>query len=78
MLINYVRKPIEPQWIGGTQSGQVIPNTSASGYQNFELHPSEEHELVVKVLAYAGVIIRSPEITQVAAAKDQQITQSER
>ena len=78
VLINYVRKPIEPQWIGGTQSGQVVPNTGASGYQNFELHPSEEHELVVKVLAYAGVIIRSPEITQVAAAKDQQITQSER
>lgn len=78
IIISYVRKPNEPQWIGGTQAGQVVANTGATGYQNFELHPSEEHELVVKVLAYAGVIIRSSEIVQAAAAKDQQITQSER
>ena len=78
VLISYVRKPAEPNWVGGTAAGQVVPNVSASNYKNFELHPSEEHELVVKILAYAGVIIRSPEITQAAAAKDQQITQSER
>ena len=47
-------------------------------YKNFELHPSEEHELVVKILAYAGVIIKAADVTQAAAAKDQQITQSER
>tara|TARA_R100000951_G_scaffold30157_2_gene26012 strand:- start:1230 stop:1934 length:705 start_codon:yes stop_codon:yes gene_type:complete len=78
LLISYVRKPAEPNWVGGTAAGQVVPNVSDSNYKNFELHPSEEHELVVKILAYAGVIIRSPEITQAAAAKDQQITQSER
>jgi hypothetical protein len=47
-------------------------------YKNFELHPSEEAELVAKILAYAGVIIKAADVTQVAAAKDQQITQSER
>jgi hypothetical protein len=76
--ISYVRKPAIPNWIGGTAGGQVIANPSASGYQNFELHASEEHELVIKILAYAGVIIRAADITQVAAQKDQQITQSER
>lgn len=78
VLLNYVRKPAEPKWVGGTVSGQIIANTSASDYQNFELHPSEFHELVVKILAYSGVIIRAADITQAAAAKEQQIQQSER
>lgn len=76
--ISYVRKPAIPNWIGGTTGGQVVPNTSATDYQDFELHASEEHELIIKILAYAGVIIRAADITQVAAQKDQQITQSER
>jgi hypothetical protein len=32
----------------------------------------------VKILSYAGVIIRAADITQAAAAKEQQIIQSER
>jgi len=78
ILLSYVRKPAEPKWVGGTTAGQVIANTSASDYQNFELHTSEFHELVVKILSYAGVIIRAADVTQVAAAKEQQIQQSER
>jgi len=65
-------------WVGGTAGGQVIANTSASNYKDFELHASEQHELVVKILSYAGVIIRAADITQAAAAKEQQIIQSER
>lgn len=78
ILISYVRKPAEVKWVGGTAGGQVVANLSASDYQNFELHASEEHELVVKILSYAGVIIRAADITQAAAAKEQQIIQSER
>lgn len=77
-LLNYVRKPAEPKWVGGTVSGQVIANTAASDYQDFELHPSEFHELVAKILTYSGVIIRAADITQAAASKEQQIQQSER
>ena len=78
IIINYIRKPIEPNWVGGTASGQIVANPSDNQYKNFELHPSEESELVVKILAYAGVIIRAADITQAAAAKEQQIMQSER
>lgn len=78
VLVSYVRKPAEPNWVGGTSGGQVIHNESDPNYQNFELHDSEFHNLVIKILAYAGVIIRAAEITQVAAQKDQQIQQAER
>ena len=76
--ISYVRKPAVPNWIGTTVAGQIIATPNNALYKNFELHPSEEAELVVKILAYAGVIIKAGDVTQVAAAKDQQITQSER
>ena len=78
VLMSYIRKPAEPKWVGGTTAGQIVANESASNYQNFELHVSEFHELVVKILSYAGVIIRAADVTQVAAAKEQQIIQSER
>ena len=76
--INYIRKPAEVKWVGGTANGQVVASEADAAYQNFELHASEESELVVKVLAYAGVIIRAADITQAATAKEQQIIQSER
>jgi hypothetical protein len=75
--INYIRKPAEAKWVGGTLSGQIVANALAGDYQDFELHASEEPELVVKILAYAGVIIRAADITQAATAKEQQIIQSE-
>jgi len=76
--ISYIRKPISPNWVGTSVAGQIIATPANASYKNFELHPSEEHELVVKILAYAGVIIKAADVTQAAAAKDQQITQSER
>jgi len=76
--ISYVRKPAVPNWVGTSVAGQIIATPANALYKNFELHPSEEHELVVKILAYAGIIIKAADVTQAAAAKDQQITQSER
>ena len=72
----YVRVPATPNWVGGTMGGQIIPNLGNADYQNFELHPSEEPELVAKILAYSGVIVRAQDVVQAASAKDQQITQS--
>tara|TARA_R100000541_G_scaffold180_4_gene691 strand:- start:2388 stop:3350 length:963 start_codon:yes stop_codon:yes gene_type:complete len=62
---NYIRKPLNPLWFftGGTT--QYIYQASAS--QNFELHACEQTELILKILLYAGVVIKSPEIVQVAA-----------
>ena len=45
---------------------------STQGYKNFELHNSERTELILRVLLYAGVVIRDPQIIQVAAQKVQQ------
>ena len=82
----YVRIPALPSWAGASATGQAVPlptgmRTTTPGattyYQDFELHPSEEPELIAKILGYAGLETRSPDVIQVSGGKDQQITQQE-
>jgi len=44
-----------------------IYNTTTQGSTNFELHKSEEMNLILGILAYAGVTIKDPSITQQAS-----------
>lgn len=44
---------------------------------NFELHQSEEHALVAKILSYAGVVIKQADVAGFAQGKDQQIQATE-
>ena len=45
---------------------------STQGYLDFGLHNSERTEVILRILLYAGVVIRDPQIIQVAAQKVQQ------
>ena len=72
--IVYYKKPDIVNW------GYEIVNKKAlydeSSSVNFELHASEESELVYRILAFAGIAMQKPNLTQVAvgleAAKVQQ------
>ena len=71
ITVSYIRKPIAPIWNFTTGSNnQYVFNASTSF--NFELHPAEQTELILKILLYAGVVVKSPEIIQVAAQQVQQ------
>lgn len=67
----YLRKPLNPSWnfSTSTTTGQYIynPNTSV----NFELHPIEQTSLITKILLYSGIVIKDPEIIQIAAQQAQ-------
>ena len=75
--VDYIKKPTNPIWgfdVGGL--GQYIYNsnlfnsaTTPTGSRNFEIHISEQTELILKILLYAGIIIRDPNIVQAAATK---------
>jgi len=69
ILVDYIRKPIPPNWFF-TGTAQYIFQPQQSN--NFELHTAEQTELILKILLYAGVVIRSEEIIQVAASQVQQ------
>jgi hypothetical protein len=67
--VNYLRKPIDPIWnFSGSTQYVFSPATS----NNFEIHSSEQTELIIKILLYAGVVVRDREIIEVAAGQIQQ------
>ena len=65
--VEYVRKPADVVWnysIGAV--GQYVHNAAAPN-QNFQISSQDQAEVILKILKYAGVVIRDPEIIQTAA-----------
>lgn len=70
----YMRKPNVVNWAYTNVNGAALYNANASA--NFEIHPSEESSLVIKILGYAGFVVKDPGVIQAADAKDsKKITQ---
>ena len=63
--LSFVRKPYPPNWGYVVVNGKTLYNDNTS--VDFWLHPSEESELVYRILAYAGVTIKKPELIQVGS-----------
>ncbi len=69
--IDYTYKPSDPNWAftsGATYGDMQYASGSST---NFSLHDSEEVPLIIKILAYAGVTIKDPNVVQ--AAKQEEI-----
>ena len=63
--ISYIKKPISPNWGYVVVHNKTLYNDNTSA--DFELHASEESELVYRILAYAGISIEKPEVLQAAS-----------
>ena len=63
--VDYIRKPKQPNWNYVVVNEKPMYNATNS--VDFELHPSEETELVYRILAYSGIAIDKPQLTQTAA-----------
>ena len=68
VTIDYIKKPAEPNWSFSTVSGAAIHNSTNS--TNFELHESEETELVIKILALSGMILKDNSLYGIASGED--------
>ena len=64
----YIRKLNNVNWGYMLQDNNALwnPNTSA----DFELHPSEQNKLVLKILKLAGISIKDAEISQLATQQE--------
>lgn len=82
LSVDYIRKPSNPYW-GFTTGplGQYIydpaiylvsPSNVITGSNQFELHESEQINVILKVLKYAGLIIEDSTVIQVASQELQQ------
>lgn len=76
--IDYVKIPQEPKW-GFTrlESNNYAYNFQSSTSYDFEIHKSDQTNLIIKILAYAGVIIKDPTVIQVANAEENKTIQLE-
>jgi len=75
---NYIAKPTTVKWTYTVVVGKALYNASAADLQDFELHASEENNLIIKILALAGVSIKDSSVYQIAAAEDNKNIQQEK
>ena len=57
----------EPDLPSIQQNLWPYPNSITQGKTDFELHNSEQTEVILNILSYSGIIIRDPQIAQQAA-----------
>tara|TARA_R100001460_G_scaffold13746_3_gene30984 strand:+ start:1074 stop:1769 length:696 start_codon:yes stop_codon:yes gene_type:complete len=75
--MDYVSVPADPVWANTIDSTTGALTFDSANAVDFTLHPSEEVELVLGVLKYAGVVIKDPSVIQMATQEDNIKTQLE-
>tara|TARA_R110000782_G_scaffold70004_1_gene140692 strand:+ start:588 stop:1340 length:753 start_codon:yes stop_codon:yes gene_type:complete len=73
---NYIKKPSEVAWGYQMVYGQALYDATTT--VNFELHDSEETELVVKILEFAGLLVKDIQMYQIADGMEMQTIQQEK
>ena len=68
LTVDYIRVPTAPVW-GYTGGGASAYQYDFASSTDFDLHPSEETDLVIKILSLAGIVIKDPFVVEVAKAE---------
>ena len=68
--VNYIKTPTTPSWTYRISAGSALYDPGQSGHQDFELHESEENNLVLKILQLAGVNLKDSALVQAAAQSE--------
>ena len=76
VLISYIKRPALANWGFTVVGDTALYNQNNS--QHFELHPSEETELVIKILTLAGVVIKDPNLYNIGTGEDNKNIQQEK
>ena len=74
--IDYIKQPIKVEWAYTIVNEQALYNSTNS--TDFELHPSEEPKLVIKILELAGIVIKDPSLYQLVDKEETETLQQEK
>jgi hypothetical protein len=66
IAVSYLRKPMDVRWNFTVPSGQTYYRYDAGGSVDFEVSKKEQSNIVNRILLYAGVVVKDPNIIQVA------------
>jgi hypothetical protein len=69
--VSYVKKPADVIWNFEIPSGQNYYQYIATGSQDFELDVSEQPEVIIKILLYAGVVVKDYNLVNLTAQQIQ-------
>jgi hypothetical protein len=72
----YIKKPSQVDW--GYVEVNNVAKYDATTATNYDIHESDETTVVYKILSYAGLVIKQPDVSQVAEQKDVIKTQKEK
>ena len=75
ITVSYLRKPLDVIWNFTIPSGQNYYQYNPTNSVDFELSKTEQTNIILKILLYSGVVIRDPQIINVAAQQVQQEVQ---
>jgi len=73
---NYIKIPTDVEWNYTMVLG--VPQYNASTSTNFQLHESEEPELVEKILELSGLLLKDPGVYQIANQEELERIQQEK
>ena len=76
ITLDYIKMPLDPYW-GYSTTSSTGYSYEANTSRDFELHQSDEIDLVIKILGYVGIIIKDPTVIQVASGEENKIIQLE-
>jgi len=74
--LNYIKYPAKVEWRYQMVYGEALYDAAIS--TDFELHGSEETDLVIKILALAGMVTKEDNVVGQAKAEDAKNTQQEK
>jgi hypothetical protein len=76
---DYIRKPHNPNWTYVVVDSKALYNPNATDHRDFELHESEQTELVTRILGLAGITLKDQSLYQIASNEEsKQIQQQKR
>jgi len=78
IVATYVKKPSTVNWGYNVVGEHALYDNTPGVSVDFELHPSEESVLVIKILAMAGITLKDASIYQIASTEDNKNTQQEK
>jgi len=77
-FITYFKKPSVVSWGYYVIGDKALYDSSTTKTTHFELHPSEESELVYKILKFAGVSMKRQDLSQAAQSAESIQNQQEK
>ncbi len=78
VLLSYTRSPSNVGWGYVVINNKALYDPAPTKTFNFELHPSEETELVYKILKLSGAAIQRNDVAQFAQGMEQGLQQQEK